>query len=250
MKELLGIKLTALLIFFVLAGVFILAGKSAKSPGIYEQILALKRGNSLRFTLSIPQSYTGNQAVPLVLALHYGGEVTPFYGKGVLLYLVEPALRELGAVIAAPDCPGQGWDNAFSEAAVMELVQYIKENQNIDQQKIVVTGFSMGGIGTWYLAARHPEVFSAAIPMASRTDARTAKMIQEKDIPICVIHSSADRVLPLSGIKKTVADLESHGKSVRFMILQGIDHYDTSGFIPGLKQAVPWLREIWQKARE
>ncbi len=80
-------------------------------PGIYEETLALKNTTTLRYTLSVPESFSPQQPVPLIIALHYGGTVTPWYGKGYLSILVEPALRELGAVMAAPDCPANGWDN-------------------------------------------------------------------------------------------------------------------------------------------
>lgn len=244
MKEIFDIKILVVLTFFVLAGIAWAAGESAKKAGIHEEVLSLKSGNTMRYTLSIPDSYS-QQPVPFVLALHYGGTVTPYYGRGILAYLVEPALRELAPIIAAPDCPARGWDNPTSEAAVMELVNHIKENYHIDDKRIVVTGFSMGGIGTWYLAGRYSEVFSAAIPIAGTTDADTIARIG--DIPLYVIHSRADRVLPIAPTEKIVADLKSKGKPVEFVVLKGVDHYDTSGFSGALKGAVPWLKKIWNK---
>lgn len=215
-----------------------------KIKNIREEVLTLKNGGKLRYTLSLPAS-CAQQPVPLVIALHYGGYVTPYYGKGVLVFLVEPALRELSPIVAAPDCPGQGWDNPTSETAIMELVSYLKENYLIDSKRVVVTGFSMGGIGTWYMAARHPEAFSAAIPIAGGSDAQTIKLIG--DIPIYVIHSRADTVLPIAQTEKIVAALREQGKKIEFVALQGIDHYDTSAFTPALKGAVPWLKKTWYK---
>jgi predicted peptidase len=244
MKEIFGIKILVALALIIFAGIAWAAGESAKKAGIHEEVLSLKNGNTMRYTLSIPDSYS-QQPVPLVLALHYGGTVTPYYGRGLLAYLVEPALRELAPIIAAPDCPARGWENPISEAAVMELLDYIKENFRIDDKKIVVTGFSMGGIGSWYYAGRYPDVFSAAIPIAGTTDADTAAKIG--DIPLYVIHSRVDRVLPIAATEKIVAELKAKGKPVEFVVLESIDHYDTSGFTAALKGAVPWLKKIWQK---
>ena len=44
--------------------------------------LELKGGGVLRFAISVPEQTA--EKVPLVLALHYGGEVTPFYGKAYM----------------------------------------------------------------------------------------------------------------------------------------------------------------------
>ena len=41
----------------------------------------------------------------------------------------------------------------------------------IDKAKVVVTGYSMGGAGTWHFAEKYPERFSAAIPVAGRPPA-------------------------------------------------------------------------------
>ena len=72
----------------------------ADGPGVHQLTLPLTGGRELRYTLLVPE---GGGTRPLVLALHYGGEVTPFYGRGILELLVAPALAELGAVIAAPE---------------------------------------------------------------------------------------------------------------------------------------------------
>jgi len=244
MTELLTIKLIVLLALVVMTGVALAAGKISRKGGIYEEVLTLKNGNKMLYTLFIPESYS-QQPVPLVLSLHYGGTVTPYFGRGVLAYLVEPGLRDLEAIMVAPDCPGKGWDNPESESAVLQLLDDIKEHYHIDEKRVVVTGFSMGGIGTWYLAARHPEVFSAAIPIAGATDAETAAKIG--DIPLYVIHSRVDRVLPIGPTEEVVATLKARGKKVEFVALKSVDHYNTSGFTYALKGAIPWLKKIWEK---
>jgi predicted peptidase len=126
-------------------------------------------------------------------------------------------------------------------------VNYLKESYYIDGKRVLITGFSMGGIGTWYMAARHPEVFSAAIPTAGASDAQTIKSIG--DIPIYVIHSRADTVLPIAQTEKIVAALKEQGKKIEFVVLQGVDHYDTSGFTQALKDAVPWLKKTWSEKK-
>lgn len=72
-------------------------------PGVYYEMTTAPSGSLLRYTLLVPPAYDGETPVPLVVALHYGGEVTPFYGGGMIETLVEPGLGQLGAIIVAPD---------------------------------------------------------------------------------------------------------------------------------------------------
>jgi dienelactone hydrolase len=86
----------------------------------------------------------------------------------VLQILVRPALAELGAIIVAPDSLGGGWESAENERAVNQLLDAVLASYSIDTKKITITGFSMGGSGTWHVAAKFPQRFTAAIPMAGR----------------------------------------------------------------------------------
>jgi predicted peptidase len=216
-----------------------------KKPGIYEETLTLKSGTLLRYTLSIPREFGAQQPMPLVLALHYGGTVTPWYSKGYLNILVEPALRKLNAIIAAPDCPSKGWNNPSSEAAVLELLEHIKANYSVDEERMLVTGFSMGGIGTWHMVARHPHLFSAAIPMSGTVGLETVNRIQ--DTPFYVIHSRQDEFFPYKQVVEMVQILKDKGAAVQLQLVDGISHYNTAGFAEYLKNAVPWIKSIWEK---
>jgi predicted peptidase len=215
-----------------------------QEPGIYEEAFALKGGKLLRFTLSIPAGFNGRQPLPLVLALHFGGPVTPWYSKGYLTVLVEPALKELGAIIAAPDCPAQGWNNPTSEAAVIELLDHIKKHYNIDSQKILITGFSLGGIGAWHMIARHAGLFSAAVPMSAAVSRETVKRI--KDTPIYIIHSKQDEIFPVEKVIEMTQVLKENNVSVHLEIIDGVSHYNTGEFTEPLRNIVPWLKNIWK----
>ena len=107
-------------------------------------------------------TYPSEKPSPLILAFHYGGKLTNFYGKKFVTVLIEPALKDVEAIIVAPDCPERRWESPVSERAVMDLLNYICQEYKVDSRRILVTGYSMGGVGTWHLAARHP--VKAAIP--------------------------------------------------------------------------------------
>ena len=211
------------------------------SPSIVqEQVL---RADGHRYTVGIPHRYTGNRPVPLVLALHYGGTVTPFYGKGMLVGLVEPALRELGALIVAPDCPDSNWTDPRTEAAVLRLIDHIQDSYAIAPQTTLIMGYSMGGQGTWFLSARHQDRFTAALIMAGLPPADILDV--EWEIPLYVIHSRQDDVMPWESTEVVAKQLQAKGVSVEFVVLDGIGHYETNRFVEPLRAAVPWIERVW-----
>ena len=242
------VGLTMILVTAVVTACAILgrsAGGSARPSSIQEKFLRPGR----RYTIAIPKNYTDDLPIPLILALHYGGHGAPFFGKFFLTGLVEPALRKLKAIIVAPDCPGGvDWTDERSETEVLTLLDFVYDTYNIDPRRTLITGYSMGGAGTWYLAARHPDLFSAALVMAGRPTF-DVKDIQW-DIPLYIIHSRQDEVVPLEPTETAVSQLKDRGIPVELVIIDGITHYETNRFVGHLRAAIPWIEQAWQRFLE
>lgn len=213
-----------------------------EKPVMLFKIAELKSGLKLRYTLSLPRHYSPTASYPLVVALHYSGEVTPFYSKGFMTSLVEPALEDLEAIIVAPDCPSKGWTNADSEAAVLELMLFLMEEHNIDSDRLVLLGYSMGGSGTWYMAARHPDLFSAAIPISAPAAMSTTPIIH--DVPLYIIHGEKDELFPSLDVKLLYHKQKNNGAEIEMIIVAGVSHYQLARFINPLKATIPWIRKI------
>ncbi len=227
--------------------VFTLSIQTPEEPGIHERTLTLSDGSEMRYTLSIPEREDATKPVPLILALHYGwvgqGPPEPFYGKGILTRLIEPALGDLGAVIVDPDCPAKGWTDPKSDRLVMALLDHIMEQFPINTKEVLVTGYSLGGAGTWHMAALHPDRFSAAIPVAGWPASEHEALLEA--MPLYVIHSRQDEVVPIGPGEAMVEKLRAGGKQVEFLVVEGLTHHQTPLFAPYLKQTVPWIKEIW-----
>lgn len=213
------------------------------APDILEMMLSLDDGLKLRYTIALPKSISSDRSMPLVLALHYGGSVTPYYGKGFLTLLVESALRDLGAIILAPDCPGRGWTDPISEKAVLDLIETMLDKYSIDPSKIVVAGYSLGGIGTWHLAARYPQLFSAAISVSAVPDGNSFPIVE--GVPVYAIHSKDDEIFPIEKVRAFVERQKSGGASVRLVEVEDFSHYETFRFVKPLREAIPWIKKTW-----
>ncbi|NIM96390.1 MAG: prolyl oligopeptidase family serine peptidase [Anaerolineales bacterium] len=207
---------------------------------IHEQ--TLQPGNR-HYTVAVPHGYSDEVPVPLVMAFHYAGHGSPYYGKLMLLDLIEPALRELGAIIVAPDCTAPDWTHPQSEGDVLELLDHIESNYLIDMSKRLVTGYSLGGIGTWHMALEHPDRFSAAIVMAGIPPSNIHEL--QLPMPFYVIHSRDDEFMPLNRTVEAVDTLQSRDAPIELMILEGITHFQTWRYTEPLRMTIPWLEGVW-----
>ena len=160
----------------------------------------------------------------------------------MLEILVEPALQDLGAVVIAPDSVAGRWTNAENEAALLRILDRVISTYKIDEDRVLVTGFSMGGSGTWYMAARHPDRFTAAIPISARPPREEV----EWKIPLYVIHSRDDTVAPFARTETHVRQLKSQSVDVQFVPIDGVSHFETARFVKPLRDAIPWIKSVWK----
>jgi len=214
------------------------------TPGLHS--LSLPRGDepAIHYAISIPRNYSPSRPVPLILALHFGvgGGDAAGAGGDVVQILVGPALSELGAIMVAPDSVRGDWSTPENEKAVNALLDMVLSRYSIDKKKVVVTGFSMGGAGSWHFAEKFPERFSAVIPVAGRPPASASGW----RLPVLAIHSHDDQVVPFGPTEARIAELQKAGVNAKLIPLTGITHYQTSQFRGALRQAVPGLQEVWK----
>ena len=210
------------------------------SPGVHDLTLAQSGAATIHYALSVPPRYHG-EPVPLVLALHFGGDPEGA-GRAMLDILVRPALGDLGAIIIAPDSLSGGWSSRQNDQAVNTLLAAVEKSYAIDQKKVIVTGYSMGGDGSWYWADKYPDRFSAAVPVSGTPPANGSTW----RVPVFAVGSRADTVHPIGPTEQRIAELKTRGINAQLIALNGIAHFDTYKFVDGLRQAVPWIQEVWK----
>jgi len=240
-----AVPVLSVLVLILSTGCRATMGTSTVDYAILEKVLTLEPGPSLRYTLAVPPSVSADRPCPLILALHYGGQVTPYYGKGYLTRMVLPALHELDAVMVAPDCPGEGWTDPASERAVLALLQAIQEDYPIDRRRLLITGYSMGATGTWHYVFRHRGLFSAAIAVSGMPP--QGIILSDPGTPILAVHSRDDELFPLDAVRRFVRACESQGLPVELKVIAGLSHFHFDQFVPALREAVPWVKKHWEK---
>ena len=214
-------------------------------PGIHELTFQAPQVGTILYGLSIPDGYDVRKPHPLVVALHPGGTRMRYYGAAFIRQIVAPGLRDLHPIIIAPDCPTASWSDPAADRAVMALLQSTFETYQVDRQRVLVMGFSLGGRGTWFMASHHSDVFTAAIPMAASSGDEPADRLAT--MPTYVIHSRDDQVVPFAPAERLARQLEKSGRPIRFEALQHVGHFEMGGYVDALRRAGRWIADRWAK---
>ena len=175
----------------------------------------------LKYLFYLPKDYYNAKKIawPLILFLHGMGE------RGNDLELVKihgiPKIvktqKDFPFIAVSPQCPTEYvWRDKKMLQAVESLILKIIKNYRVDKTRVYVTGLSMGGYGTWMLAARQPDLFAAAVPICGGGDPATVNVL--KNLPIWVFHGVLDKVVLPEESEKMIRALEKAGGKVRYTL--------------------------------
>lgn len=212
--------------------------------GLHQLQADIPGAGKVLYAVSVPDGYDAKTAAPLVLVLHPGGARMPYYGAEFARRIAEPALRQLKPIMIAPDCTERAWSDTACDKAAMTLVADAMKAYNIDRRRVLVVGYSMGGRGTWHMAANHADVFTAAIPMAAST--RGINVDQLGRQPTYIIHSRADEVVPFEPAEETAQELKKLKREVEFEAIDDLTHFDMISYVDALRRAGRWVSGRWK----
>ncbi len=172
-----------------------LAVSSVRADDQTAQQLDVQVPAQLGYLLYLPQDYEQKEAWPLLVFLHGSGE------RGNDLELVKkhgpPKLIAAGKdfpfIVVSPQCPKDRW---WREYELVALLDDLAAKHKVDQDRVYITGLSMGGFGTWNLAAYAPERIAAIAPICGGGDRQRAKYFSH--VPVWAFHGAKDTgVLPI-----------------------------------------------------
>lgn len=145
--------------------------------------------------------------------------------------------RKLDAYVIAPQNPGGAW----SPDKIVKILDWLGDNHNIDYDRVYALGMSLGGYGTIDLTASYPDRIAAAIAMCGGGSVRDLSGLN--DVPLWIIHGTADRAVSVSQSDKVVSEIKATDNTTPRLIydrVPGMNHSQPARMFY-LKESYDWL---------
>ena len=229
------------LLFFALY----LCNLNSQNIELYKKETFIFENDTLNYRILKPLNYDPNKQYPVHLFLHGSGE----RGKdnssqlthGGSLFLKKENREKYNSWVIFPQCSKNDrwpsissdlWDQVFenkikkpnkSLGLVIRLMDEFIEEKDVDNQRIYLSGLSMGGMGAFEILYRRPDMFAAATPICGNGITQLAKLFANK-VPVWIFHGSNDKVVsPKYSLEMARAIIESGG-SPKMTLYANVDH--------------------------
>ena len=206
--------------------------ESAPPLGESDQALSAERTCvDLAYKLYLPPSYVAaadRPRWPLLVFLHGAGERGDDLERVAIHGPIGIARqRDMPFVIVSPLCPkGRAWRNE----ELLALIEDCLARYHVDPDRVLLTGLSMGGYGTFQLGLAHPQLFAALVPICGGGETLTPRMHDEagmtalRSLPVRVYHGVDDKVVSIEESLRMVGLLERLGVPVQMIRYEGVGH--------------------------
>jgi predicted peptidase len=187
---------------------------------------------TLKYLLFLPKGYNpnGTKHWPLMLFLHGAGE----RGNDIWKVTIHGPPKNVAQnpdfpfILVSPQClEGEIW----SSESLFGLLNKMMQDLRVDQERVYLTGLSMGGYGTWDLGLKHPESFAAIVPICGGGElihlllAQGDKKQAIQSLGIWAFHGAKDPSVPLDESQRMVDLLKKIGaKDARLTVYPEAGH--------------------------
>jgi predicted peptidase len=215
------------------------------------------------YQVYVPADYQSKADWPAILFLHGAGERGDdglFQTQVGLAFAIRQNASRYPAIVVMPQVPRDSqWVGAPADMAVAALQQTMREF-HVDRSRVYVTGLSMGGHGTWYVAYRHPELFAAVVPICGWVrdfprfkgsvpvvpgdSAAVLPNLAQRlgKVSIWIFHGEMDPAVDVNGSREPAAALKAASANVRYTEFVGMGH-NVWDAVYGSDEFVRWLFE-------
>lgn len=190
----------------------------------------------MEYTLYVPTSYDKSKASPLIVALH-GLWSNPWQIIRYPRFI--PHAEKHGYIVVAPmGYNSSGWYGSrgkgggrgsdpenlgeLSEKDVMNVLGLVRDEFNVDENRIYLLGHSMGGGGSLHLAIEYPDIWAAIAPIAPAVPRDPERLRIAKHIPAIVVQGDKDRLV--HGTRRWVEKMKELGIQHQYIEVEGGGH--------------------------
>lgn len=229
----------------------------------YVKATFVKNLDTLKYRIMYPKDFSDTKKYPVIFFLHGAGERGDDNEKqlihGSKLFLKTENQEQFPAIVIFPQCPTEDyWSNAKvnrnkrpiklkfnyhrkptkAMSLVMDLVDETLSKPFIKEDQIYIMGLSMGGMGTYEILYRKPNVFAAAIPICGGGKPKGTRVFI--NTPLWAFHGAKDDVVSPKLSLDMVSRMLKYGGKPRITLYDNANHnsWDPAFAEPDL---LPWL---------
>lgn len=222
-----------------------------------KQIFKTNSG-ALPYRLIPPPKEVGKQQYPMLVYLHGMGtrgkdNETPLEKFAPFLIDSMTGQNKFPCYVLIPQCPDNdvwvsfpGFPQSLASPAkattagtmVVQLIRQLLKTKNIDSSRIYLSGYSMGGEGTFDLISREPGLFACGVPLASVADTARAGMFAHT--PVWAFHGADDQVNDVKYTRLMVDAIRNKGGEIRYSEIPACGH-DCRAFAYRNNEVWEWM---------
>lgn len=238
----------------------------AQDDTLYQRKLFVDGRDTMRYRILLPADYKPSKRYPILFFLHGSGERgsdnQAQLVHGSRLFLADSNRYRYPAIVVFPQCSEDSyWSNvAISKdslgqytglqfplkapptkamSVLMKLVKQLIRQYPVKSDQVYVGGLSMGGMGTFEIVQRMPQLFAAAMPICG---GQNPSRVQRKAPRLAwwIFHGAVDPVVPEELSSSMAAALKSAGHDVRYTVYPNVGH---DSWTPAFAEPdlLPWL---------
>lgn len=197
------------------------------------------------YGLYLPENFDASKKYPLVIMLHGAGSnhrisLRRVFGKSnaegesdVEATRYFPEWKDVEYIVASPYARGTAGYQGIPEKDVYDVLADVKKRFNIDEDRIYLTGLSMGGGGTLWIGLTRPDIWAAIAPVCPAPPAGTIDLAGNAlNIPVHMFQGGADPVVKPEGTREWVQKFKDLGVQVKYEEYPGVQH---DSWVPAYK---------------
>jgi phospholipase/carboxylesterase len=183
------------------------------------------QGSRGGYSLYVPEDYTPERALPLVVALHGGS------GNGrAFLWSWLRAARSFGAIVVSPTATGPTWaliGDDTDTPNLMRILEAVRSQWSIDPARMLLTGMSDGGTFCYVSGLEAASPFTHLAPVAATFHPLMAEMADAerlRGLPVFQVHGRLDWMFPIEVARQAREALAAAGADVTLREIADLSH--------------------------
>ena len=204
--------------------------------------------DTLNYRVLFPEDFSEEEKYPVVLVLHGAGERGDnnesqlVHGSDV--FLNQENREKFPAIVIFPQAPKDDYwakvevkrdtmpfqfdfknkeEPTKSLNLVMEMMDSVVDQDFVKKEQVYVGGLSMGGMGTYEIIYKKPEMFAAAFAICGGANPEIAEDYPEK-FNIWIFHGEKDDIVPPRFSKTMAREINHHGGNAKLSLYPDDNH--------------------------